>query len=219
MKQCLVTLICILIAPPSFAQTATIDPDHRFAWAENIGWVNWLPTGLPIEQQVKLSSTYVTGFIWSENAGWIDLGQGPVDGVSYSNQDTSDYGVNISASGHLSGYAWGENIGWVVFDTSQVLGPFLQEARIDRKQRRLRGYLWAENVGWINLDDLSVYVALLYECVADVNGDGSLTPADFSAWVAAFNQMLPECDQNSDGMCTPADFSAWVANFNMGCSE
>ena len=54
-------------------------------------------------------------------------------------------------------------------------------------------------------------------CVADTNGDGVLSPADFSAWVAAFNSLAPECDQNADGSCTPADFSAWVANYNAGC--
>ena len=55
------------------------------------------------------------------------------------------------------------------------------------------------------------------DCLADTNGDGAVTPADFSAWVAAFNAMAPECDQNADGICSPADFSAWVANFNAGC--
>ncbi len=54
-------------------------------------------------------------------------------------------------------------------------------------------------------------------CPADTNGDGALTPADFTAWVAAFNANAPECDQNDDGACTPADFTAWVANFNAGC--
>jgi len=54
-------------------------------------------------------------------------------------------------------------------------------------------------------------------CPADTNGDGSLTPADFTAWIAAFNAMAPECDQNGDGSCTPADFTAWIANFNAGC--
>lgn len=55
-------------------------------------------------------------------------------------------------------------------------------------------------------------------CIADVNGDGIVSPADFSAWVAAFNAQASECDQNGDGSCTPADFSAWVANYNAGCS-
>jgi len=57
----------------------------------------------------------------------------------------------------------------------------------------------------------------IFDCVADANGDGALTPADFSAWVAAFNTSAPECDQNGDSSCTPADFSAWVANYNAGC--
>jgi len=54
-------------------------------------------------------------------------------------------------------------------------------------------------------------------CPADTNNDGSLSPADFSAWVAAFNAQAQECDQNDDGSCTAADFSAWVANYNAGC--
>jgi len=54
-------------------------------------------------------------------------------------------------------------------------------------------------------------------CLADVNGDGSVTPADFSAWVSAFNAQSSACDQNGDGSCSPADFSAWVANYNAGC--
>lgn len=54
-------------------------------------------------------------------------------------------------------------------------------------------------------------------CAADVNGDGAVSPADFSAWIAAFNADAPACDQNRDGDCSPADFSAWIANFNAGC--
>lgn len=54
-------------------------------------------------------------------------------------------------------------------------------------------------------------------CTGDVNGDGALSPADFSAWIGAFNAQAPGCDQNGDGLCTPADFSAWIANFNAGC--
>ena len=54
-------------------------------------------------------------------------------------------------------------------------------------------------------------------CLPDVNHDGMVTSADFTAWVAAFNAGDPECDQNLDGQCTAADFTAWVANFNAGC--
>ena len=54
-------------------------------------------------------------------------------------------------------------------------------------------------------------------CTPDTNNDGLLTPADFTAWINAFNNNLPECDQNGDGACTPTDFTAWIANFNAGC--
>lgn len=54
-------------------------------------------------------------------------------------------------------------------------------------------------------------------CLPDVNGDGSVDPGDFSAWVAAYNQNDPRADQNLDGLINPSDFSAWVANYNMGC--
>lgn len=54
-------------------------------------------------------------------------------------------------------------------------------------------------------------------CVADVNGDGMLSPTDFTAWVGAFNANLPGCDQNNDGSCTPTDFTAWIGNYNAGC--
>ncbi|GAB5497425.1 MAG: hypothetical protein Phyf2KO_25050 [Phycisphaerales bacterium] len=54
-------------------------------------------------------------------------------------------------------------------------------------------------------------------CLPDVNGDGNLSPTDFTAWINAFNNNLPECDQNVDGSCTPTDFTAWIANYNAGC--
>ena len=55
------------------------------------------------------------------------------------------------------------------------------------------------------------------DCVADTNNDGMLSPADFTAWIAAFNAQSAACDQNNDGACSPADFTAWIANYNAGC--
>ncbi|MEL6496922.1 MAG: NF038122 family metalloprotease [Planctomycetota bacterium] len=55
------------------------------------------------------------------------------------------------------------------------------------------------------------------DCLADVNGNGVADPGDFNAWVLAFNNQAPECDQNGDGLCNPGDFNAWVLNFNAGC--
>ena len=52
---------------------------------------------------------------------------------------------------------------------------------------------------------------------ADMNGDDTISPADFSAWVGAYNAGQISADQNGDGSLSPADFSAWVANYNLGC--
>lgn len=53
----------------------------------------------------------------------------------------------------------------------------------------------------------------VYDC-CDVNDDGACTPADFSAWINAFNNQDPRCDANDDGTCTPADFSGWINAYN-----
>ncbi|RNC82789.1 MAG: hypothetical protein ED559_13765 [Phycisphaera sp.] len=63
----------------------------------------------------------------------------------------------------------------------------------------------------------AVFTLVEEPCLPDVNGDGSVTPTDFTAWINAFNNDLPECDQNGDNACTPTDFTAWIANFNAGC--
>ncbi|MEO1583823.1 MAG: hypothetical protein AAFR96_04525 [Planctomycetota bacterium] len=55
-------------------------------------------------------------------------------------------------------------------------------------------------------------------CLADVNGDGLVSPADFTSWVLAFNTGGAGCDQNGDGLCAPADFTSWILNFNTGCN-
>ena len=65
--------------------------------------------------------------------------------------------------------------------------------------------------------DLGAYEFQGQSCHADVNRDGSLTQADFSAWIGAYNTNDDKADQNRDGDITPTDFTAWVSNFNAGC--
>ena len=60
------------------------------------------------------------------------------------------------------------------------------------------------------------------ECPADVNGDGTASPADFTAWLGCFSDPMsaPYCgnaDVNQSGTIDPADFTSWLAAFNQGC--
>ncbi len=74
--------------------------------------------------------------------------------------------------------------------------------------------------GW-NIDDVvlkGLVVPTSGYCLADTNGDGSVSPADFTAWIAAYNAgNAAVADQNGDGSVSPADFTAWIANYNAGC--
>lgn len=79
-----------------------------------------------------------------------------------------------------------------------------------------------EGAGPMRLDHPGVAFEVLGEiltpvCLVDVNGDGLLSPADFNAWILAFNAADPAADQNGDGLVTPSDFNAWIANYNAGC--
>ncbi|MEL7483291.1 MAG: GC-type dockerin domain-anchored protein [Planctomycetota bacterium] len=86
---------------------------------------------------------------------------------------------------------------WLVFDNGADSAEF--DAAIDFARSQIGGCVDAP------------------ACPADTNGDGDVNPADFNAWVIAFNTQAPQCDQNGDGQCNPADFNAWVINFNQGC--
>ena len=59
------------------------------------------------------------------------------------------------------------------------------------------------------------------DCPADINDDGSASPADFTAWLSCFADATPPiCDRadvNGSGAIDPADFTAWLAAFAAGC--
>jgi len=67
------------------------------------------------------------------------------------------------------------------------------------------------------IDAVADVRAIVAKCHADVNGDGMLSPTDFTAWLAAYQNMDPAADQNGDGLISPTDFTAWLANFAAGC--
>lgn len=179
-------LILLLLSAPVAAQS-NIDPDHKFAWGENIGWTNWRDADSS-DAGVVVGETFLSGFIWAENVGWINVGDGsPVGGVHYANTDGSDFGVNIDeVTRDLFGLAWGENIGWINFEGGAMANP-PQPARFDEAECRFRGYAWGENVGWINLDDATHFVSVTPAAVyGDVNNDGDVNLDDILCLLDGF---------------------------------
>lgn len=92
-------LALALLAAATAALAANIDPADRFAWGENVGWVNFAPAQGP---GVTVTASGLKGFAWAENIGWINLAP-------------SGGGVFNDGQGNLSGFAWGENVGWINF--------------------------------------------------------------------------------------------------------
>ena len=108
------------------------DPDKRYAYGENIGWVNTGPTGQVVTVHFDGTSGYLSGYAWGENIGWICF---PTNGHG---------GVSLDDSGNLAGYAWGENIGWICFPTNGAGG-----VSIDTQNGEFSGHAWGENIGWL----------------------------------------------------------------------
>ena len=87
----------------AFALAGTIDDTNKYAWSENIGWINFNPTGVA----VTVNDSTLTGHVWGENYGWINL-------------SPTNSGVTNNTSGTLGGYAWGENIGFIDFSNVTI---------------------------------------------------------------------------------------------------
>jgi hypothetical protein len=211
----------------AFAGTAiaqpNIDPDHKYAWNENVGWSNWLDAN-GAEDGVRKELKVLSGFIWFENVGWVNVGDGsPTDGVRYANIDNTDFGVNILDSGELTGFAWGENIGWINFDTRTALGPTNQQASFDDDSDRFRGYAWGENIGWLNLDNSEKFVGVTPDatCAADFNDDGFVDFFDVNDFTDCFDGVAcPDgktSDFNGDGFTDFFDYEDFILAFETGC--
>jgi len=80
------------------ATEGTIDSVYKYAWGENIGWINFGTAG----GSVRITDAGLSGYAWSSNYGWINL-------------NPTASGVKNNNEGTLSGYAWGENLGWINF--------------------------------------------------------------------------------------------------------
>ncbi len=106
MKPLCLTVIAALLlfaALPTAASptTGTISTQDRYAWGENLGWVNLSPSNAGL----IITDSSVTGYAWSRQFGWINF-----------NPSSSGQGVSNSPTGVLSGSAWVAQRGWLNFD-------------------------------------------------------------------------------------------------------
>ncbi len=111
----------------------TIDSAYRYAWGENIGWVDFGAEA----GEVLVTDSELSGWAFGENIGWISL--------NCSNDDSCahvDYKITNDGEGNLLGYAWGENVGWIDFSPAGA-GVWIDS------DGNFNGYAFGENIGWI----------------------------------------------------------------------
>lgn len=114
----------VFSARPSLASNTngTIDSTYRYAWGENIGWVDFGTSN----GNVSVTDAGLSGYALSENAGWIYLGDitnnnGTLSGYAWSENagwikfNPTNGGVSINSSGEFTGSALSENFGWIIF--------------------------------------------------------------------------------------------------------
>ena len=127
--------IALFAAPFVYASTTdgTIGTTDRYAWSENVGWLDFGTT----LGAIHVTDSALTGYAYGENIGWISL--------NCSNTSTcadNAYAVTNNSEGTLSGYAWGENTGWINFAPAQG-GVSISSAGV------FSGYAYSENLGWL----------------------------------------------------------------------
>ena len=137
--QKLIIFIALMFCFSMFVATShasmsngTIDSTNKYAYSENMGWINFADTN----STVHITDTELTGYAYNENTGWISL--------NCSNTDTcndNNYKVINTIDGILSGYAYGENIGWVNFSGVTI-----------NNEGEFTGYAYNENTGYISFN-------------------------------------------------------------------
>jgi len=167
----------------------TIDPNNKYAWAENAGWNNFASTHGGVTGIVAEEGGYLSGYVWGENIGWLALGD--ETGGPYANTGPTDWGVNMNGAGCLSGYAWSESVGWINFN------PTHSQASVDFVTGHFNGYAWGENIGWISFAGLSpayqvrlVYVPAVPSAVAATGWSSTGFTANWEAVLGAGDYRL-----------------------------
>lgn len=181
--------------------------ESNIIWATHAGPGAQITTGRDTPTAF-IHNNFYGGTNGGVNATWID--------------DLYFLGGNISANPRFVDAATGDvrlNPGSPCIDAGYVFGSIETDDDVYGQSRRAHDDPGMTNIGYGQGGYLDIGAVEFQgtSCFADVNSDGNLTPADFSAWASAYNRGDFIADQNRDGVITPSDFSAWVSNYNTGC--
>jgi Bacterial TSP3 repeat len=193
-----ILLLCLLTVTAQAA--TTINTNNAYAYGANIGWINARADGGT--NGAVIGEFYCSGYIYAANVGWISLGvsNGPVNGYSYSNILSNDWGVNNAGGGQLSGMAYSANIGWITFE--QTFG----QPRVVLLTGNLTGYAYSANCGWISLSNSAAVLQTdsISPGPLDVNG----LPVAWEKEFFGTTNINVNADPDGDGMSNAQEYQA-----------
>ena len=117
-------LVSFVVSAQASTTNGTIDATNKYAWSNQMGWINFGVTN----SSIAITDTAVTGYAWSEDYGWINMAP-------------TNSGVTNDNEGNLSGSAWGANIGWIDFSSVII-----------NSSGEFTGTATGDTVGTINFD-------------------------------------------------------------------
>ncbi len=223
------------------ATIAEFNMDTNPGWTTTGQWAYGVPAGVGGDPTSGFTGANVYGYNlngqYANNIPQYALTTGVIDASNTSNVSLRFQrllGIESSTYDHASievfnGSTWQQvwnHTGGSFLDSGWQAQNFDISAHADGNAAlRIRWIMGTTDgsvtyAGW-NIDDVvlkGLVVPTSGYCLADTNGDGNVSPADFTAWIAAYNAgNAAIADQNRDGSVTPADFTAWIANYNAGC--
>jgi hypothetical protein len=83
------------------------------AWGDEIGWINFAPTGAGVT--INPTTGVLSGYAWANGGSWINFSPSQVGGGPA-------VGVTIDSSGQFIGWAWVSGLygGWMRFDCASA---------------------------------------------------------------------------------------------------
>ena len=197
MKRQMVIPIILITAFSCMAASTTIDPNNKYAYGANIGWMNAegdLANGAVIGQ------AFCSGYIYGANVGWINMGDGvPDDNMAYGNDSATDFGINHDGAGNLSGFAYGANIGWINFENSYG------QPKVNLETGELSGYVWSANAGWIHLAGVET---LILDSGPDSDSDSIPDAWEFAHTNVLYVLTNDGVDSDGDGATDTSEYGA-----------
>lgn len=189
----------------SVVAESTINPDDRYAYAANAGWIDCRADGA---NGMVVGQAFCSGYAYAANLGWIHLGDGtPANGYAYANDSATDYGVNHDGAGSLRGYAYGANIGWINFEP-------LGDPHLDLFTGNLSGNAYGANIGWISLSNLYAHVRTdTLDPGPDTDDDDIPDPWEYGHTNVL--EVLGPWDSDGDGVDDDAEYGADTDPFDI----